>query len=138
MAELAPGIVGVALKAEQLSPLLADACQTATSNPREISPMARSVKVLSIMLRELAEAFDKRDSLYPRGMKQCAQQVLGDCNDVCEELRGLVDNKGERRGVEFLEKVKMEQLQTRLDLLKAMMTVAIDLANFTRELRDIK
>lgn len=143
MAEIAPGIVGVAIKAEQLSPLLADAFDASPSpaggdgDSREVNPMARSVKVLSILIRELAEAFDNRDSMYPRGMKHCARLVLEDCNSLCDELRALVsappNADGEPNGITKLSKAKLDQLQTEIDLQKAMLVAITSLASFTRQ-----
>lgn len=134
MAEIAPGIVGVAIKAEQLSSALANA----DAHSREVNPMARSVKVLSILIRELAEAFDDRDSMYPRGMKRCARLVLEDCNSLCDELRLLLSAPPDGHGEEgqasaIIRKAKIDQLQTEVDLQKAMLVATTALASFTRQ-----
>lgn len=136
MAEIAPGIVGVAIKAEQLSGLLAEPGTDVDS--REVNPMARSVKVLSILIRELAEAFDDRDSMYPRGMKRCARLVLEDCNTLCDDLRTFVADVNDGRGGEpgkrtEVDRARMEQLQTEIDLQKAMLVATTALASFTRQ-----
>lgn len=141
MAEIAPGIVGVAIKAEQLSPLLAEASDLlqagGDAGSSEANPMARSVKVLSILIRELAEAFDDRDSMYPRGMKHCARLVLEDCNALCDELRALVspplDQDGRPGERQPISKAKIDQLQTEIDLQKAMLVATTALASFTRQ-----
>lgn len=141
MAEIAPGIVGVAIKAEQLSPLLAEASDLlqagGDAGSSEANPMARSVKVLAILIRELAEAFDDRDSMYPRGMKHCARLVLEDCNALCDELRALVspplDQDGRPGERQPIGKAKIDQLQTELDLQKAMLVATTALASFTRQ-----
>jgi hypothetical protein len=146
MADIAPSIFGAAMMAEQLVPLLTDAYRAASFAGRsgreeeESIPIAKSVRVLSILLRELAEAFDQRDSVYPRGMKHCVRQVLEDCTNICEELRGHFGGTGDRprEGIKTLEKAKMDQLQTMIDLQKSILMATIALASFSREVLDIR
>lgn len=146
MADIAPSIFGAAIMAEQLVPLLTDACRTASfaggsgREEEESIPIAKSVRVLSILLRELAEAFDQRDSIYPRGMKHCVRKVLEDCTDVCEELRGHFSGTvgGPKEMSKTLGKAKMDQLQTAVDLQKSILVATIALASFTREVLDTR
>jgi hypothetical protein len=101
------------------------------------APPEQTLKVLAILIRELAEAFDDRDSMYPRGMKHCARLVLEDCNALCDELRALVspplDQDGRPGERQPIGKAKIDQLQTEIDLQKAMLVATTALAGFTRQ-----
>ncbi|VUC34468.1 unnamed protein product [Clonostachys rosea] len=129
-------IISVAFNAGQLFPLLFDVCETLKNGSAEIKLIARNVETLSNLLRELAEALDKGDAVYPPGIRLCAQQASDNCNDTCTELQGLILKMEKNRSTKVLRKKRLNDLQMRLELQKSTLLATINLASFTREIQD--
>jgi hypothetical protein len=136
MAELIVGIVGIAVTAAQLAPVLYDVCERFTSSTRELKPIARNIEVLSTLLRALADVLNKDDAMYPLPIRECAQGISDDCGDTCNELKDLISRMERRRSARVLKSGKLSRLQTRLESQKSTLSVTITLANLTTVVLD--